>query len=96
MRSQLLRSVTSTAANYRSACRAQSPSAFVAKLSIAIEEADETLMWLTLLVRVGLMRASDVRMLAKETDQILGVLVASRKTMHARRQSSTVNRQSSR
>ena len=43
---QLLKSATSTAANYRAACRAQSRAAFVAKLSISLEEADESLSWL--------------------------------------------------
>jgi four helix bundle protein len=43
---QLQDSATSVAANYTSACRAQSRAAFIAKLSIAVEEADETVGWL--------------------------------------------------
>ena len=40
---QIFRSGTSTAANYRSACRARSTAAdFISKLSIVEEEADET------------------------------------------------------
>ncbi len=46
---QLLRSATSVGANYRAACRAQSRAEFAAKLSIVVEEADETLYWLELL-----------------------------------------------
>ncbi|MEN0003678.1 MAG: four helix bundle protein [Bacteroidota bacterium] len=46
---QLVRSATSTAANYRAVCRARSKGEFFAKLSITIEEADETLFWLELL-----------------------------------------------
>ena len=84
IRSQLVRSATSTAANYCAACRAQSPLAFIAKLSIAIEEADETLLWLKLAVKVGLVRADGVREVAKEADEIVRILVASRKTMRAR------------
>jgi len=84
IRNQLVRSATSTAANYRAACRAQTALGFIAKLSIAIEEADETLLWLKLSVKVGLARAEDVRPLAKEADEIVRILVASRKTMRAK------------
>ena len=39
---QLLRSATSVAANYRASCRARSGAEYFAKLSICVEEADET------------------------------------------------------
>ena len=39
---QLIKSATSTAANYRAACRAKSTADFIAKLGIVNEEADET------------------------------------------------------
>lgn len=39
---QLIRSGTSVAANYRAACRARSKSAFVARLGLVEEEADES------------------------------------------------------
>lgn len=84
IRGQLLRSSTSTAANYRSACRAQTPRAFVAKLSIAIEEADETLLWLKLASKVGIVKAVDAKPLAQEADEIVRILVASRRTMRAK------------
>jgi four helix bundle protein len=84
VRGQLVRSATSTAANYRAACRAQSPRGFIAKLSIAIEEADETLLWLKLAVKVGLANAADVRPMAQEADEIVRILVASRRTIRAR------------
>jgi four helix bundle protein len=38
---QLIRSSTSVAANYRSACRARSKREFIAKIGIVLEEADE-------------------------------------------------------
>jgi four helix bundle protein len=84
IRGRLVRSATSVAANYRSACRAQTSKAFVAKISIALEEADETLLWLKLAVKVGLARAPDVRPLAQEADEIVRILVASRRTMRAK------------
>ncbi len=46
---QLIRSATSTAANYRAACIARSKKEFYAKMSIVVEEADETLFWLEVL-----------------------------------------------
>ena len=46
---QLLRSTTSVASNYRAACRARSDAEFFSKISIVVEEADETLFWLELL-----------------------------------------------
>jgi four helix bundle protein len=48
---QLLRSGTSVAANYRAACRARSSADFISKISIVVEEADETLFWLELLMQ---------------------------------------------
>lgn len=50
MAKQILRSATSTGANYRSALRGKSTADFIAKLSIAEEEADETCYWLELLI----------------------------------------------
>jgi len=47
---QLMRSASSVAANYRAACRARSKAEFVAKLSIVVEEADETVLWLELML----------------------------------------------
>lgn len=46
---QLLRAGTSVASNYRAACRGRSRKEFIAKLGIAIEEADETVFWLEML-----------------------------------------------
>jgi four helix bundle protein len=51
---QFLRSVTSVAANYRAACRARSRADFISKISIVVEETDETLLWLELIVEAGL------------------------------------------
>src|SRR5689334_4860952 len=46
---QLLRSGTAVAANCRAACRAGSRAEFISKISIVVEEADETVFWLELL-----------------------------------------------
>ena len=56
--SQIVRSGTSVAANYRAACRAKSPADFIAKMAIVEEETDETLFWLELLEESQLMPAA--------------------------------------
>jgi four helix bundle protein len=53
--SQLIRSGTSVAANYRSACRGRSKAEFIAKLGIVEEEADESGLSIELIIESGLM-----------------------------------------
>jgi four helix bundle protein len=50
---QLLRSSTSVGANYRAACRSRSTAGMISRLSIAEEEADESIYWIELLVDAG-------------------------------------------
>lgn len=50
IKGQLIRCGTSVAANYRAACVAHSKAAFVAKLSIVIEEADESEFWMEFII----------------------------------------------
>jgi four helix bundle protein len=77
---QLLRSATSVGANYRAACRAQSHAEFAAKLSIVVEEADESLYWLELLEESGLIKPARLTKLLKEANELLAISVAARKT----------------
>jgi four helix bundle protein len=51
---QLLRSGCSVAANFRAATRGRSKREFESKLSIAVEEADETCFWLELYRKAAL------------------------------------------
>ena len=51
---QLVKSATSTGANYRAACRARSKKEFFSKLCIVVEEADESEYWLQLIKETGL------------------------------------------
>src|SRR5262245_54603691 len=96
VRSQLVRSSTSVAANYRAACRALSRRGFVAKLSIALEEADETVYWFELAVRVGLLKKEAVQELNREGDELVRILSASRKTARNRQVAKSLNRQTKR
>jgi len=98
---QLLRSATSVGANYRAACRAQSRADFAAKLSIVVEEADETLYWLELLKESSLVKPERLADLLREARELLAIVIASRKTAKGavrnnqpHRVRSIVNRQS--
>jgi four helix bundle protein len=77
---QVLRSATSVGANYRAACRAQSDAMFISKLSIVVEEADETVYWLELIRDAGLVKPDLLAELIDEAEQILKIMAASRKT----------------
>ena len=60
---QVIRSSSSTAANYRSACRAKSKADFISKLGTVEEEADESGFWLEMLRDILELRSakSDLR-----------------------------------
>jgi four helix bundle protein len=77
---QLLRSATSVGANYHAACRGRSRADFVAKLGIAIEEADESLYWLKMLLDVGLVPESKIYNLIDEANQLVAILTTSSQT----------------
>jgi four helix bundle protein len=76
---QFLRSSSSVGANYRAACRSRSKAEFFAKLSITIEEADETQFWLEILTESGIV-TKDIEDLMKEAGEIVAILTKARKT----------------
>ena len=78
---QLVSAATSTAANYRAACRGKSKADVIAKLALVEEEADESLYWLDLLAESGIITQEKLSSLAKETEEILAMTVASIKTL---------------
>ena len=77
---QLSDSATAIAANYRSATRARSRREFISKLAVAVEEADETVGWLSLVIQADLMTGWPVEDAIKEARELLAILSASRKT----------------
>lgn len=77
---QLLRSATSVAANYRSACRGRSKAEFVAKLGIVEEESDESTLWLELIGEANLLPSKKLSSLLKESNEITSIIVASIRT----------------
>jgi four helix bundle protein len=80
LRGQLIRCSTSVASNYRAACIAQSKASFISKLSIVIEEADESYFWLEFIVDENLIKSNLVEPLLKEADELTAIFIASRKT----------------
>jgi four helix bundle protein len=83
--SQIVRSGTSVAANYRAACRAKSPADFISKMGTVEEEADETLLWLELLDESGLVSAAKLTAIKQEADELTAITVASIKTARRNR-----------
>ena len=83
--SQIVRSGTSIAANYRAACRAKSTADFIAKMGIVEEEADETLFWLELLEESDLVLATKLTAIKQEADELIAITVASIKTTRRNR-----------
>lgn len=81
---QLLRSSFSAAANYRAATKAISKKAFISKLSIAFEEADEALFWIEAIKEFKLQPVEKMSAIKKESTELASILAASRKTFQAK------------
>jgi four helix bundle protein len=77
---QLLRSVTSVAANYRGACRARSRAEFISKLGVVLEEVDESVLWIEMLVDAGIVKKVRLDQLLNEARQLTAIFTASRQT----------------
>ena len=78
---QLIRCSTSVAANYRAACIAQSKKSFVSKLSIVVEEADESNFWLEFAKDENLLVDNELmERLINESKELTSIFIASRKT----------------
>jgi four helix bundle protein len=70
---QLLRSGTSVAAHTREASRARSDEEFVSKLGGALQEADESQLWLGLLREDCGIAPTDTLPLEKEADELMAI-----------------------
>ena|SRR5581483_4018916 len=77
---QLLRSGTAVAANYRAVCRSRSPSEFISKMNVVVEEADETVFWLEFLVDTSILPPEKLKLLIKEGNELLAICAASLRT----------------
>jgi four helix bundle protein len=74
---QLIRAGTGVGANYRSTCRARSKAEFVARIGVALEEADEAAFWLEVITEGGICRDKRALELLDEADQLSAIFAAS-------------------
>ena len=79
VRNQLNRCSTSVAANYRATCLAQSKAAFIAKISIVLEECDESFFWLEF-IKDEKLSVFPLDELLKESEELTKIFGRSRLT----------------
>jgi four helix bundle protein len=77
------------ASNSRAACIAQSKASFISKLSLVIEESDESLFWLEFIIDENLINKHLVEPLMIEAEELTAIFITSRRT--ARRRSEMTN-----
>ena len=87
LRSQLVRSATSVAANYRATLLSQTKASFIAKISIVIEESDESEFWLEFIIDEDFIKKELVLQLLNEAHELSSIFIASRKTAQKNRYS---------
>lgn len=79
---QLLRCATSVAANFRAVCQSRSTKERFAKLSIVIEELDETTFWMEMLIDANIIGANgETEFISQESLELLKVFSSYRKKM---------------
>ena len=81
IKGQLIRSSTSVATNYRATCVAQSKPSFIAKISLVIEEADQSAFWLEFMIDEELLPKEKIASLLQEAQELTAIFIASRKTV---------------
>ena len=81
IKKQILRSGTSVAANFRSACRARSTAEYYSKLCIVVEECDETVFWLELIEDLLTNNNELFLPLHKEATELLNVFSVTKKKL---------------
>ncbi|MDA3892938.1 MAG: four helix bundle protein [Salinivirgaceae bacterium] len=81
---QLVKSATSTGANYRAACRARSKNEFFSKICIVVEEADESEYWLEIIKDAKLSNEIDeLERLLKEALEINKIMSKAKSSSYA-------------
>ncbi len=81
---QIARSGTSVAANYRAALRAKSDADFINKITIVLEEADESGFWIELAERAELLPSKRLKALLQEAEELTKIFNATRTTTKRR------------
>jgi four helix bundle protein len=81
---QLARSSTSVAANYRAALRGKADADFINKITIVLEEADESSFWIELTERTKLLPSKRLKALLQESEELTKIFSATRATTKRR------------
>ena len=76
MSKQLLKSGTSIGANVKEAARGQSKADFIAKMSIALKEAEETEYWLELLYETDYLSKTQFDSIYSDNKELIKVLMS--------------------
>ena len=80
---QIIKSATSTGANYRAACKARSKKEFFSKLCIVVEEIDETKYWLEVILEANLSKRPEfLNKLYNEADEITKIMSSARNSVY--------------
>jgi four helix bundle protein len=77
---QVTRCGCSVASNYRAALRGKSRADFINKITIVLEEADETSFWLELITLAGLLPQKRLLALSGEAEELVRIFSATRRT----------------
>lgn len=81
---QIIKSATSTGANYRAACSSRSKKEFFSKICIVVEEADETEYWLEIIRETNLSNNnSELSRLIKEANEISKIMTKAKNTSYS-------------
>ncbi len=80
---QIVKSSSSTGANYRAACRARSKAEFFSKICIVVEESDETEYWLEIIHDAELTtEKEELKRLLKEANEITKIMTKAKNSTY--------------
>jgi len=68
---------TAVAANYHASCRARSRAEFIAKIGVVVEEADESVMWLTVMKEAEITSGPQLEALLQEATELRAIFARS-------------------
>jgi len=85
IRYQLIKSATSTSANYRAVCVSRSSKEFYAKICIVVEECDETIHWLEVLIEAeGTVDKLELQTILPEWKELIRIFSSAKQTVRAK------------
>ncbi len=73
----MMRSATSSGANYEEACGAESKADFIHKMQLVLKELKESLYWLKLIRKSALMSDERVEPVLRETHELVNIIAKS-------------------